>query len=117
MNELQLQQLFDQAAVTRTSGTPQELACAQFLQAQCQALGLQAAIEPFAVPMARGTGTIHNRYDTTALMSMPQMLRDIAFISSFTGRMANAAAFPVGREIPESVKEKLDVYLNRKRKQ
>ena len=53
MNELQLQQLFDQAAVTRTSGTPQELACAQFLQAQCQALGLQAAIEPFAVPMAR----------------------------------------------------------------
>lgn len=71
----------------------------------------------FARATARGTGTIHNRYDTTALMSMPQMLRDIAFISSFTGRMANAAAFPVGREIPESVKEKLDVYLNRKRKQ
>jgi hypothetical protein len=62
------------------------------------------------------TGTIHNRYDTTALLSPAQMERDIAFISAFVSRMANAVRCPVERTIPEAVKEKLDLYLNRKRK-
>jgi len=31
--------------------------------------------------------------------------------------MANAAALPVKREIPEDIKKKLDEYLNRKRKE
>lgn len=63
----------------------------------------------------RGTGTIHNSYDTMALMSMEQMTEDIAFMSVFTERLANAVCFPVERKIPEKVKEKLDNYLNRKR--
>ena len=70
----------------------------------------------FARTSPRGTGTIHNRYDTIALMSMPQMAEDIDFLCAFTERMANAARCPVAREIPESVKEKLDYYLNRKRR-
>ena len=61
------------------------------------------------------TATIHNSYDTMALMSGEQMDKDIDFIVAFTGRMANAVRCPVSREIPDNVKEKLDIYLTRKR--
>ena len=60
--------------------------------------------------------TIHNRYDTPAVMSDEQTLRDIGFIADFTLEMADAVKCPVSREIPESVKAKLDEYLLRKRK-
>ncbi len=72
-----------------------------------------------AVSFARwaphNTGTIHNSYDTVALMSGSQMEADIDFLIKFTDRMANAFRCPVEREIPENMKEKLDEYLNRKR--
>ena len=72
-----------------------------------------------AVSFARisppNTGTIHNRYDTMALVSGEQMAEDIAFLSAFTQRMANAVCCPVKRVIPDSVKDKLDIYLCRKR--
>ncbi|MBQ3543193.1 MAG: Zn-dependent exopeptidase M28 [Oscillospiraceae bacterium] len=72
-----------------------------------------------AVSFARiappNTGTIHNRYDTVALMSGEQMAADIAFLTAFTQRMANAACCPVERKIPDNVKDKLDIYLCRKR--
>ena len=61
------------------------------------------------------TGTIHNSYDTAALMSGVQMEQDIAFITAFTQRMANSICCPVGRTIPDNMKEKLDIYLTRKR--
>jgi len=62
------------------------------------------------------TGTIHNSYDTVKLMSGRQMVEDIDFIIGFVGRMANAVRCPVDRKIPDNMKEKLDQYLNRKRK-
>jgi hypothetical protein len=62
------------------------------------------------------TGTIHNRYDSIALMSGEAMLADIGFMTAFADRMANAAKLPVDREIPEEMKEELDYYLNRKRR-
>lgn len=62
------------------------------------------------------TATIHNRYDTLAIMKAEQMEQDIAFITAFTERMANAKCCPVGREIPDNVKEMLDYYYSRKRK-
>ena len=72
-----------------------------------------------AVSFARiappNTATIHNSYDTKALMSGRQMAQDIAFLVQFTGRMANAAVCPVERKIPDNMKEKLDIYLCRKR--
>ena len=40
----------------------------------------------------------------------------MAFITAFADRMANAALCPVKREMPENMKEKLDIYLCRKRK-
>ena len=61
------------------------------------------------------TATIHNSYDTMAVMKGSQMVEDIAFIAAFTDRMANAKRCPVGRDIPGNMKDKLDVYLTRKR--
>jgi len=69
----------------------------------------------FARIAPNNTATIHNSYDTVAVMSGQQMVEDIAFIVAFTARMANAARCPVAREMPENMKDKLDIYLTRKR--
>ena len=61
------------------------------------------------------TGTIHNSYDTMALMSGEQMVKDIDFICAFASRMANAVICPVERTIPDNMKDKLDIYLCRKK--
>jgi len=72
-----------------------------------------------AVSFARwapnNTATIHNSYDTPAVMSGKQMAEDIAFITAFSQRMADARLCPVAREMPDNMKEKLDEYLTRKR--
>ena len=64
---------------------------------------------------ASNVATIHNRYDTVAVMSGKQMEDDIAFIRVLVERLANSRCCPVKREIPENMKEKLDYYLCRKR--
>lgn len=69
----------------------------------------------FARAASGNTATIHNSYDTIALMKGEQMVEDIAFITAFASRMANAKRCPVAREMPENMKEKLDEYLCRKR--
>ncbi len=69
----------------------------------------------FARIATNNTATIHNRYDTLAVMKAEQVAADIDFINLFVGSMANAAHIPVAREIPEKMKEKLDIYLCRKR--
>lgn len=69
----------------------------------------------FARLAPNNTATIHNSYDTYKVMKAEHMEKDIDFISKFVDRMANAKRCPVGREIPEKMKEKLDVYLCRKR--
>ena len=61
------------------------------------------------------TATIHNSYDTAKVMSAAQMAKDIDFINTFVDAMANAKKCPVEREIPENMKEKLDIYNCRKR--
>jgi len=61
------------------------------------------------------TATIHNCHDTIAVMSGRQMVEDIDFLIAFTSRMANAKCCPVERTVPDNMKEKLEVYLNRKR--
>ena len=69
----------------------------------------------FARIAPHNTGTIHNSYDAIALMKGEQMVEDIDFIVAFTERMANAKMCPVAKTIPDSVKDKLDIYLARKR--
>ena len=61
--------------------------------------------------------TIHNRYDTPALLSDEQIAKDSAFISAFARTMADAVKCPVKREIPERIKKELDEYMGRKRKE
>lgn len=61
------------------------------------------------------TGTIHNSYDTKALLSGEQMAKDIDFICAFADRMANAVRIPIKRVMPDNMKERLDEYLGRKR--
>ena len=72
-----------------------------------------------AVSFARrapgNTATIHNSYDTMALMKGEQMVEDIDFILRFADRMANAQFCPVARQMPDNMKDKLDIYLGRKR--
>ena len=70
----------------------------------------------FARHSPMNVAEIHNRYDTKEIIKPENMLLDIDFISKFSERMANAVHCPVAREIPENMKEKLDIYLNRKRK-
>ena len=69
----------------------------------------------FARSAPRETATIHNRYDTAASLKPAQLEKDIAFITAFADRMANAVYFPVKHTIPDNMKEKLDKYLCRKR--
>ena len=61
------------------------------------------------------TASFHNSYDTVAVMSAEQMDKDMAFINAFVDAMANAKVCPVTKEIPENMKEKIDIYLARKR--
>ena len=70
----------------------------------------------FARIAPKNQATIHNRYDTKALLSEDQLLADIGFITGFTLSMADAVKCPVAREIPDSVRTKLDEYLLRKRR-
>ena len=70
----------------------------------------------FARIAPKSQATIHNRYDTKALLSAEQLSADIGFLTEFTLHMADAVKCPVSREIPENVKARLDEYLLRKRK-
>ena len=69
----------------------------------------------FARIAPQNTATIHNSYDTIAVMKGEQMVEDIEFLTVFTSRMANAALCPVEKTIPDNMKDKLDIYLCRKR--
>ena len=72
-----------------------------------------------AVSFARiapsNTASYHNSYDTAAVMKGEHMEKDVAFVTAFASRMANAVRCPVGREMPDNMKEKLDIYLARRR--
>ncbi len=70
----------------------------------------------FARIAPKSQATIHNRYDTKALLSEDQLIADIGFLADFTLGMADAVRCPVSREIPEDIKTKLDEYLLRKRR-
>lgn len=60
---------------------------------------------------------IHNRYDTSELMNVKNLFEDIDFIYTFTKRMANAKVFPIKKEMPQNMKDELDIYLLRKKKE
>ena len=111
-----------------------EEALVSYIKYLCDELGFPAHVfqeiyssdsTPFAdkgvpaVSFARwspgNTAPIHCRYDTMAVMSGKQLKEDIAFITVFADRMANAFRCPVAKTIPDNIKQRLDEYLNRKR--
>lgn len=61
------------------------------------------------------TATIHNRYDTMEVVKPEHLLEDVDFVIAFADRMANAVRCPVARMMPDNMKEKLDLYMFRKR--
>ena len=69
----------------------------------------------FARIAPQNTATIHNSYDTLSVMQGEQMVEDIEFLSAFAHRMVNAVCCPVDRSMPDNMKDKLDIYLARKR--
>ena len=69
----------------------------------------------FCRAASHNTATIHNSYDTMAVMKGEHMVKDIAFITAFAERMASAQRCPVAKEMPDNMKDKLDIYLARKR--
>lgn len=70
-----------------------------------------------ALSFARNTmlEPIHCKYDDLSTINLDRLQKDIAFILEFSKRMANSEIIPVKKEIPEKIKEKLDVYQYRKR--
>ena len=61
--------------------------------------------------------SFHNCYDTEKILSPKQIREDVDFITYFADRMANAVKCPVDRKIPKKLKKKIDVYLERVRKE
>ena len=59
---------------------------------------------------------IHTRYDNLEVMSAQQLEKDIEFITIFIKRMVEAKKCPISKEIPDKIREDLDVYFWRKRK-
>lgn len=72
-----------------------------------------------AISFARLTqySPIHNRFDDTKMLNEAMIKKDIEFIKTFTLRMDQAIFLPVERKIPDKMKEELDYYLLRKKKE
>ena len=52
MDANEMMKMLEDTAYVRTSGTPEELRCAEYIQNRVSGLGLQADLQPFDVPMA-----------------------------------------------------------------
>lgn len=59
----------------------------------------------------RGGGYMHTRYDEISLISASVLDEEIRFLTFFFDRLANAAAFPIERTIPEELRKKLAEYF------
>ena len=53
MNATDYMNYFEKLSYTRTSGTQEELRCAEFFQSYIAGFGCEAQLQPFAVPMAK----------------------------------------------------------------
>ena len=80
-----------------------------------QQLEDQLILMPVQQFLLRLIHKIMNQLLKDEAMKMEHMEKDIAFITSFTEIMANAKRLPVEREMPDNMKDKLDIYLLRKR--
>lgn len=72
-----------------------------------------------AVSFARfggpGAAFIHNRHDTMHFISSASLVNTYNFLEIFCNRIFNCEVFPVPREIPDVIKEKVNEYLKKKK--
>ncbi|MGB4626398.1 MAG: M28 family peptidase, partial [Erysipelotrichaceae bacterium] len=61
-----------------------------------------------------GQAYIHDRYDQLFFMDSKNLKRTAEFVRIFAERMINSYVFPVPREMPENMVEKVTEYLNDK---
>lgn len=57
---------------------------------------------------------IHDRYDTTHFISSASLENTYSFVELFSRRLQEYVIFPVDKEIPQDIKEKVDKYLMKK---
>ena len=62
---------------------------------------------------APGGANIHNRHDIIDSLDWPNLEETTKFILKFSERLANSVVFPVPREIPQNIVEKVDKYLKK----
>lgn len=62
---------------------------------------------------APGGANIHNRHDVIESLDWPNLEETTKFILTFSERLANSVVFPVPREIPQNIVEKVDKYLKK----
>lgn len=70
----------------------------------------------FARIAPAGGAQIHSHKDVMDYLSEDNYYKTCDFIAKFADRLVNSAAFPVEKEIPQNIKDELDVYLGRKEK-
>lgn len=59
----------------------------------------------------RGGGYMYTRYDEISLISAAVLDSEIRFLTFFFDRIANAAVFPIEREIPQELRKKIAEYF------
>lgn len=60
---------------------------------------------------------IHSRYDTMHFIGENALYHTYSFIEIFSERLQHYRVFPIDREIPEKIKDKVDKYLFKKTEQ
>lgn len=63
---------------------------------------------------APGAAYIHNRFDTLEFLSAQALEKTTTQVLAFGDQMVNAQVFPVKREIPKEIAEKVEKYLYKK---
>ncbi len=66
-----------------------------------------------AMSFYRGGFGGHNRHDVAKWISARSLKSTIDFLILFSERLANCQVFPISRNIPDNIKQKLNTYFNR----
>ena len=70
----------------------------------------------FARITPQGGGSIHNRFDVMEHLSARYLGEDTEFICKYAETLANSYVFPIKKEMPQKMKDELDKYLGRDKK-
>lgn len=64
-----------------------------------------------------GGGDIHNRFDIIEHLNKRYLKEDTEFIRAYAESLINAYVFPVKKEVPQKMKEEIDKYYLREKKE